>query len=77
MNNEMEIETLETNLKEAKRIGEWICLDYSNAFKENLISNNQKQKTLEWFSFLFDSKLCLRMAAVYFDLLKIIDYAEK
>ena len=25
MNNEMEIETLETNLKEAKRIGEWIC----------------------------------------------------
>ena len=40
MNNEMEIETLETNLKEAKRIGEWICLDYSNAFKENLISSN-------------------------------------
>ena len=65
MNNEMEIETLETNLKEAKRIGEWICLDYSNAFKENLISNNQKQKTLESFSVSFDLNLCLRMAGAF------------
>ena len=40
MNNEMEIETLETNLKEAKRIGEWICFNCLNTFKKNLISNN-------------------------------------
>ena len=36
MNNEMEIETLETNLKEAKRIGEWICFNCLNTIKENL-----------------------------------------
>ena len=40
MNNEMEIETLETNLKEAKRIGEWIFFNCADTFKENLISNN-------------------------------------
>ena len=58
MNNEMEIETLETNLKEAKRIGEWICLDYSNAFKENLISNNQTSQELRMLS-LSDCKSLL------------------
>ena len=36
MNNEMEIETLETNLKEAKRIGEWICFNCLNTIQENL-----------------------------------------
>ena len=36
MNNEMEIETLETNLKEAKRIGEWICFNCLNTIQKNL-----------------------------------------